>query len=201
VVRQYGGRLAAKARWSLQQFGVAPRADQVEEVVQEVYCRLLDDGGRRLRACRAESEGQAVSYLSRVVERVVIDQVRKRLAAKRGGGRTVPLGPEERRLLADPAGNPEDRLLAAERRRLVLAQWRHIGNEMQGQRNLRILRLALIEGWSSREIARSLGKLAPSSVDSVVHRLRCRLSDEGLALPRRPPNFGGLRGALKGNLR
>ena len=192
VVRWYGGRLAARARWSLRQFGVAPRADQVEEVVQEVYCRLLDDDGRRLTACHAESEGQAVSYLARVVERVVIDQIRKRLAAKRGGGRTVGLGPEERRLLecrADPAGTPEDRLLAAERRRLVLAHWRDIGREMQGRRNLRILRLALIEGWSSREIARTLGKLAPSSVDSVVHRLRRRLSEEGVALPRRPPSF------------
>jgi RNA polymerase sigma factor (sigma-70 family) len=175
---------------------VAARADQVEEVVQEVYCRLLDGGGRRLSACHAESEGQAVSYLARVVERVVIDQVRKRLAAKRGAGQTVAsAGPQAKRLLErkeDPAGTPEDRLLAAERRRLVLAHWRDIGSQPQGRRNLRILRLALIEGWSSREIARTLGKLAPSSVDSVVHRLRRRLSEEGVALPRRPPRFTDL---------
>jgi RNA polymerase sigma factor (sigma-70 family) len=176
---------------------VAARVDQVEDVVQEVYCRLLDGGGRRLTACHAESEGQAVSYLARVVERVVIDQVRKRLAAKRGAGRTVAsAGPQAKRLLErkeDPAGTPEDRLLAAERRRLVLAHWRDIGSAPQGRRNLRILRLALIEGWSSREIARTLGKLAPSSVDSVVHRLRRRLSEEGVALPRRPPRFTDLR--------
>jgi RNA polymerase sigma factor (sigma-70 family) len=197
VVRCYGGRLAARARWSLQQLGVKPRAEQVEEVMQEVYCRLLDGGGRRLSACHAESEGQAVTYLGRVVERVVIDQLRKRLAAKRGVGQTVRLdGPGVRHLLeqkVDPAGTPEDQLLAAERRRLVLAHWRDIGREMQGRRNLRILRLALIEGWSSREIARTLGKLAPSSVDSVVHRLRRRLSEEGVALPRRPPRFTDLR--------
>jgi RNA polymerase sigma factor (sigma-70 family) len=197
VVRCYGGRVEARARWSLRQLGVAARADQVEDVVQEVYCRLLDGGGRRLSACHAESEGQAVSYLARVVERVVIDQVRKRLAAKRGAGRTVAsAGPQAKRLLErkeDPAGTPEDRLLAAERRRLVLAHWRDIGSAPQGRRNLRILRLALIEGWSSREIARTLGKLAPSSVDSVVHRLRRRLSEEGVALPRRPPRFTDLR--------
>jgi DNA-directed RNA polymerase specialized sigma24 family protein len=161
----------------------------VEEVMQEVYCRLLDRDA--LTACRAANEAQAVTYLFKVVDSVVFDQLRLGRAAKRGGGwaaRSMPSA-QERRLLrskVDPGGTPEDRLLAAEQRRLLFERWRDIGNEMQGERNLRILRLALIEGWSSREIART-HKLAPSSVDTVVHRLRRRLSEDGYALPRRTP--------------
>jgi RNA polymerase sigma factor (sigma-70 family) len=193
VLRCYGRKLAARARRALAEFGEAPEADRVEEVVQEVYCRLLDAQGHRLAACRAESEGQAFSYLGRVVERVVLDQLRARLAAKRGGGRLRPLsGVRERReaqRVVDPVGTPEDRLLAAERRRLLLEQWRDIASRPTGRRDLRILRLALVEGWSSREIARTLGKLAPSSVDSVVHRLRRRLSGDGIDLPRRVPGL------------
>lgn len=189
VVRYYGLRLEAKARRFLVQFGLVPWAEQVQEVMQEVYCRLLDRDG--LNACRAANEAQAVTYLFRVVESVVVDQLRHFRAAKRGGGRHRPLpSAEERRLVEskiDPGGTPEDRLLAAERRRLVLAHWRAIGREMQGERNLHILRLALIEGWSSREIGRT-HKLAPSSVDTVVHRLRRRLSEDGFDLPRRPPS-------------
>ena len=190
IVRRFGGRLEIKARRALARFGVPPRADQVQEVIQEVYCRLLERDA--LTACHAASEAQAVSYLFRVVESVVVDQLRLGRAAKRGGGRAtkgMPSG-EERRLLkskVDPGGTPEDRLLAAERRRLIFAHWRDIGNEVQGRRNLRILRLALLEGWSSREIART-HKLAPSSVDTVIHRLRRRLSRDGFALPRRTPS-------------
>jgi DNA-directed RNA polymerase specialized sigma24 family protein len=191
LVRRYGARIVERAKWTLFHYGESTRIEQVEEVVQEVYCRLLADGGRRLAACRAGSEGQAVSYLGRVVERVVLDQFRKRRAAKRGGGRLTPFTPAvgpPPRPPAHPPRHPAARLLAAERRRLLLDQWREIGREVQGERNLRILRLALIEGWSSEEIARSLGKLRPSSVDSVVHRLRRRFAEEGVALPRRVRN-------------
>ncbi len=189
IVRRFGRRLEAKAWRALAQLGETPRADQVEEVLQEVYCRLLDRDA--LTACRAANEGQAVSYLFRVVDSVVFDQMRRGRAAKRGGGwatRSMPSAAERRLLRSkvDPGGTPEDRLLAAEQRRLLFARWRDIGNEMQGERNLRILRLALIEGWSSREIART-HKLSPSSVDTVVHRLRRRLSEDGYALPRRTP--------------
>ncbi len=189
IVRRFGERLEAKAWRALAQLGAPPRADQVEEVLQEVYCRLLDRDA--LTACRAANEGQAVAYLFRVVDSVVFDQLRRGRAAKRGGGwasRSMPRAQERRLLRAkvDPGGTPEDRLLASERRRLLFACWRDIGNEMQGERNLRILRLALIEGWSSREIART-HKLSPSSIDTVVHRLRRRLSEDGYALPRRTP--------------
>jgi DNA-directed RNA polymerase specialized sigma24 family protein len=194
-VARYGGRLAARARQALRQSGYPQGKDQVQDVVQEVYCRLLAGGGHRLTACRAAEEGQVVSYLGRVVERVVIDQGRRDRAAKRGGGsRGRIAGAEAWSLLhgqADPRGTPEDRLLAAERCRLFFKEWRDLGRESTGRRNLRILRLALIEGRSSREIAKILGELSPSGVDTVIYRLRRHLSGLGVAVPRRPSFPGG----------
>ncbi|HTQ79843.1 MAG TPA: hypothetical protein VMM92_07600, partial [Thermoanaerobaculia bacterium] len=143
MVGRFGPRLARQAERALLQVGVLPRTDLVEEVVQEVYCRLLEGDGRRLAACRAVNEGQATNYLGRVVERVILDQVRMRRAAKRGGGRLQLFsGLDEKRLgrwLADPAASPEDRLLAAERRQLLLARWRQVSDGPQGPRDLRIL--------------------------------------------------------------
>jgi DNA-directed RNA polymerase specialized sigma24 family protein len=49
-----------------------------------------------------------------------------------------------------------------------------------------VLHLALYEGLSSREISERLGgALRPTSVDSLIFRLRRRLSRFGLPLPRR----------------
>jgi DNA-directed RNA polymerase specialized sigma24 family protein len=193
-VARYGGRLAARARQALAQCGFPRGSEQVEEVVQEVYCRLLAGGGQRLTACRAASEGQVVSYLGRVVERVVFDQGRSERALKRGGGWRGRLAGAEAWTLAhrqiDPDGTPEDQLLAVERCRLILAEWRDMGRKTAGRRNLRILRLALVEGRSSREIAEILGALSPSTVDTVIHRLRRHLSSLGLALPRRSRVLG-----------
>jgi DNA-directed RNA polymerase specialized sigma24 family protein len=153
-------------------------------VVQEVYCRLLAEDGRRLAACRARGEVQVISYLRRVVERVAIDQARRERAAKRGGGWRGRVSAETWNL-ADPRANPEELLLAAERRRIFLEEWNKLVTPAAGQRNLRILHLALIEGRSSREIAAILGELSPSGVDTVVSRLRQHLARLGLPLPRR----------------
>ncbi|HXO18572.1 MAG TPA: sigma-70 family RNA polymerase sigma factor [Thermoanaerobaculia bacterium] len=194
LVRRYGSGLQARVRRVLRRSGRRPRIEQVEELVQEVYCRLFAAGGRRLRQCRAEGEGQVISYLGKIAERVVIDQLRTALAAKRGGGRLVPLDRGQELDLAeravDPRGTPEDRLLAEERRQLVASLCRRLASEPAGRRDLRILRLALVEGWSSREISLAVeGELAPAAVDSLVCRLRRRLAEDGIELPRR--DLGG----------
>jgi len=191
-VARYDGRLAVRARQALRESGYCQAKDHIQDVVQEVYCRLLDGGGRRLTACWAAGEGQVVSYLGRVVERVVLDQGRRDRAVKRGGGRRGWFACAEAWCLAfhqtDARGNPEDRLLAAERYRLLLQTWRDLSRQAAGRRNLRILELALIEGRSSREIAGILGELSPSGVDTVIYRLRRHLSATlGVALPRRSP--------------
>ncbi len=90
-------------------------AERVEDLVQEVYCRLLG-GGRRPRSFRGESEAQLMTYLQRVAASVVVDARRVALAEKRCGGHRVAwadwrLAPA---VGIGEASGPEDRLLAGE---------------------------------------------------------------------------------------
>lgn len=189
-VARYDRPLASAVRRALARLGAPVRRDVVEEMVQEVYCRLLEHHSRR-GGFRRSSDREVVGYLGRVARSVVIDQLRTARAAKRGGDwhRVTVAGGEGHAVdrLADPAASPEDRLLARERRRLFLTRCRRCaGSGAQGRRNLRILELALLEGWSSREISRAMGgALRPSSVDTLIHRLKRRLATVGLAVPRR----------------
>lgn len=156
--------------------------------MQEVYCRLLERGGSRLRAFRGRSEGEAASYLARIARHVVRDHVRGEQAQKRGGrrGQRVRLDESAAAATPDAAPSPEESLLGRERRRLGLSWCRAALGDTEPARNLRIFRLAVLEGRSSREIATMLGgRLAPSSVDSVLYRLKLRLLRAGVELPAR----------------
>lgn len=189
-VTRFDRPLGAAVRRALTRFGLAPQRELVEDLVQEVYCRLLETGPRP-RDFRGRNDREVTSYLGRVARSLVVDQLRRRRAVKRGGEwRQAAGGVGESDLaerVADPAASPEDRLLAGERRRLFLARCRRCAGAGEvGRRNLRILELALLDGWSSREIARALGgELLASSVDTLLHRMRRRLAAGGLQLPRR----------------
>ena len=79
--------------------------------------------------------------------------------------------------------------MVAEARRVLLARCRRVAAAAMcpddRQRNLRVLRWALVEGWSSREIVRAEGgRMAVSTVDTLVHRARRRLA-VGQGLPSR----------------
>ena len=180
LVRRYGARIAARVRRALTRFGVRPTEDLVEELAQEVYCRLLERHGRDLADCRAANENQFLAYLYRVAESAVVDRLRQARAAKRGPGRLVPLSApaseEAARRFADPAATPEETVLASDGYRRLVGALREAARGSLASRNLGILLLSAVEGWTSREIAGALpGDLAASSVDSVLHRLRGRL--------------------------
>ncbi len=197
MMRRHHRRLRRRIRSALTFYRIRPGRDAVDEVAQEVYCRLLAQSGRRLAQCRAESEDQVAAYLARVAERVVVDQVRIGSAAKRGGGLVgldwTRVGGLVKNLI-DPSGTPEDRVLARERLARLAAACRQAGAGAAWRRDARILRLALFDGWTSREISRHLGgRLAPSSVDSRIHRLRRRVAGSGVELPRRGPLPGRRR--------
>lgn len=194
LIRRYGRLVSGQVHRSLKTAGVPAAPELVEERVQEVYCRLLMGGTGRLRLLRRWSEGQVVNYLSRVAQRVVVDELRTRGAAKRGGRAGILFTTCPRELAdraVDPRGTPEELAMMAEGRRLILDRCRRITESMMASRTergrcLRILRLAILEGWSSTEIARAEGGLlAASTVDSLVHRVRRRLSRGGLEMPGR----------------
>jgi DNA-directed RNA polymerase specialized sigma24 family protein len=191
LVGRYGALLRVQVRRQLRNAGLAPTGEQVEERVQEVYYRLLLGGAGRLRLLRRWSERRVVTYLSKVAERVVVDEFRSKAAVKRGGSVRLSFHgslSEVAEWAVDPRGTPEEQALLTERLRLVLRGCRRVADAMDDRRDrgrcLRILRLAILEGWSSHEIVRSEGGCA-SSVDSLVHRARRRLARGGLALPSR----------------
>lgn len=193
LVARYGGLLRAQVRRTLLSMKLKPYDDLVEEQVQEVYYRLLLGGPQRLRLLRRWSDRRVVAYLCRMAESVVVDEVRAKAAVKRGEGwglwwdGGLPGIPWN---AVDPRGTPEDQALLSERRHLLLRGCRRMARSMMNEedrgRCLRVLRLAILEGWSSREIARAEGwALAASTVDTLVHRARRRLARGGVELPDR----------------
>ena len=184
LVRCYGPLVRGQVHRSLRGAGfVRPEPEQVDERVQEVYCRLLSGGARRLRLLRRWSEGQVVSYLSRVAQGVVLDELRSQAAVKRGGGFPVELFGRLREIAdraVDPRGTPEDQALLREGRRVVLARCHSLLDpnlrQEDRERSLRILRRALLDGWTGEEIVRAEGgRLAASTIHALVHRVRRRL--------------------------
>jgi len=165
--------------------------DDRADLLQEVYCRLLENDGQRLLRCRGEVEASVVVYLARIAESVVVDHLRSRGAAKRGRDRLVEIGEHQTAVLeqriADCRHSPEQQMLWRERREWFLARCRRIlAGRPTARRDFQILYLALFEGWTSREIsARTESAMTPSAIDSLIHRLKRRLSEFGIDLPRR----------------
>jgi DNA-directed RNA polymerase specialized sigma24 family protein len=203
LVDRYGHHLRGQVRWSLYRAGVSAEPDQVEDRVQEVYCRLLLGGTLLLRQFRHWSEVQVVRYLGRTARRVVCDEKRAAQAAKRGAGFEIALAGRLAELanrVVDSRGTPEELAMIAEARRALLARCRLLASASMypedRQRNLRVLRWAFVEGWSSREIVRAEGgRLAVSTVDTLIHRARRRLDQGGADLPCRTRNRGDMIGA------
>ena len=197
---RFEDRLMAGLRKGLRKTGMRYPPVDVEDLLQDVYCKLLDRRGRYLRRCRGGADEAVSAYLGRVAESVAIDRVRAEIALKRGRGRVVGF-PEEgwktRLDTADPAVSAEQRLLSRERRTQFLRSCCKVVGRRSRKRDLRVLYLACIEGWSSREIARALGDgLTPSSIDSLVHRARKRLAARGVGLPARKSSVEAWAGSL-----
>jgi DNA-directed RNA polymerase specialized sigma24 family protein len=186
LVGRYGHHLYGQVRWSLYRAGLSPEPDQVEDRVQEVYCRLLLGGTLLLRQFQRWSELQVVRYLGRTARRVVCDAQRAARAVKRGAGFEIALAGRLAELanrVADSRRTPEELAILAEARRVLIDRCRLLAATAMcpddRQRNLRVLRWAFVEGWSSQEIVRAEGgRIAVSTVDTLVHRARRRLGEE-----------------------
>ncbi len=183
LIGRFGAGLKARVGSVLRRCGVRPRDEHVEEIVQEVHCRLLAGGSRRLRRCRATSESQVGAYLGRVAERVALDQLRAARAQKRGGpsaaaeaegrqGEWWGGGGERGERAVDPRANPEELVLSRERLRLFLERCGALAGRRDHRRNARILALA-VAGMNSGEIARAVGgALTARSIDGLLLRVR-----------------------------
>lgn len=186
-VLRFQPRLRANVARALRRLDQRASPEAVDDLVQDVYCRLLERGAE---AFRGESEGEVMSYLRRVCESVVVDRHRFRATRKRGGQTLfVDLdrgGAASGELLTDGGSSPEARCLHRELRGLLLDGCRLLHEGPYLERNLVIFELAVLDGWTSREIAEGfdLG-IKVGSIDSVVHRQRLKLKRRGLEAPER----------------
>jgi RNA polymerase sigma factor (sigma-70 family) len=165
------------------------RTDGLEEdLLQEVYCRLLDRGAQRLRRCRERDERAIRAYLARLAQNAAIDHLRWRHTVKRGRRSLVPFQLAERRLeqATDHRPSVEERLILQQQGRCFVRACRRIVGGRTADRNVRILALAFLGGLSSREISRRMGSsLSPGSIDSLISRARKKLAAQGLAVAAR----------------
>lgn len=169
---------------TMKRAGLRPEPEQVRDMIQDVYCRLLEGGSPRLEQLRKLPLRGTLSYLTRVAQSAVFDQARAARSAKRSDLRRLRTGRVRLERITDPAPTPDQVLLQAESRRLLLRRLRNLVGSERGVRNARLLWLALVEGWGSRELGRAFA-LAPRTVDTLVCRLRRRFEGEGLELARR----------------
>jgi len=189
-VRQIDPLIRFMVRQTLRFHGRRPVRDELKELRQEVYFRLVNRQARGLAFLAGREPKELRAYVTAVARAVVVDALRAAEAVKRNGGNVTLMPPNELADLAlDPARGPEDRLLIKECLLHVAKGAGAAGLARQGdgrRRNLRILYLALFAGMTSREIAGLAGMtLAPSTVDTVVSRARRHLALGGVKMPRR----------------
>ncbi len=193
LVERHSPRLRASIHRALRRAGVEPKSEDVEEIAQESYCRLLVCG--RLAPENGGERGLS-GFLARVGERLAFDAVRKERALKRGCGRLRGLSDiavESLATVADRAPTQERALLALDLWRKTARSWREIVGGRTPGRDVVIVSLGLA-GWSSRQISDACsGRLRPETIDSIVGRTRLRLAEAGIDLPVRARGVHGTR--------
>lgn len=182
-VRRYGRRLQAGVRRGLRRARRDETSEDVEDLLQDVYCHLLEGGGYRLLRPRGTSDPEISSYLGRLAENVVLDRIRAARASKRSVS-VIPWQEDSMEAVARRSLSPEERVLLREREAQFARDCRIAA--AHSSRSVWMLRMAILEGWSSQEISRALGaRVSPANVDAVLHRLRRRLRRYGYRPVRR----------------
>ena len=159
--------------------------EDVEDLVQDVYRRLLERVRRGRSSFRGETEGEVKRYLQRVCDSAVLDLSRSRRAAKRRAYIRVLASANVERIV-DRAATPEAACLRREARAELVRSCREVVSGPERERDLAIFKLAILDGWTSREIAEGCDfGLKTGSIDSVLSRQRRRLEERGVSVPRR----------------
>jgi RNA polymerase sigma factor (sigma-70 family) len=162
--------------WTARAKGARLRADAIDDLVQELLLRLWVRGFR----------GEVASfpaYALRAAGNLTIETLCRRRARKRQA--PTARDDESAALLAPWPSTPEQIAIDRDALRQALADCRHL----LSARDYRIFTLFYVAGFTGREVAARVG-LKPSSVDSVLHRLRRWLGENDLVVrPRASRRF------------
>ncbi|MCP4203646.1 MAG: sigma-70 family RNA polymerase sigma factor [bacterium] len=178
LIKRHGAEVRRTVRRAAARHGLPLTGPDLDEMVQDLYCRLL---AVRRRSFRGRSEYELWRYVMCVAQSLVVD--RQRLQGARKRRHSMSPSPADPSRLPSPKLDPEERLLKKERRKVF---YRRCFEVVRCGLELRALKMALLEGWSSRDVARELrGGLSADRVDRLVYLLRRHLAREGIRMPRR----------------
>ncbi len=181
LIDRLGHEVRLTVHKAAQQSGLALDEPDLDELVQDFYCRLLAVRGRRFAG---RTDHELWRYMTCVARSLVVDRLRQLGASKRRPNARARSSDAEP--LRTPKLDPEARLLKKERRHVFFQRCYEVVRCDRMGLELRALAMALLEGWSSREIAAELGgRLSAARVDKLVSLLRRRLLREGIRMPRR----------------
>ncbi|REJ79935.1 MAG: sigma-70 family RNA polymerase sigma factor [Acidobacteria bacterium] len=157
-----------------------------EDVVQDLYLRLLADDRRVLHRSRFANDGQLLAFLRRIVARLVLDQVRR----SRSRSRREAAHRERFQLPAEGCAGEVAERADPERTYLLreaLHQLAGLCDEAtldttHPARNREVFRRMVLGRHGAAEVARSFG-MSPSAVHALVHRTKRRIErDHGVRL-------------------
>lgn len=135
LVRRHEPSLKRRLRGSLAKLGMREPEDQIEEMSQEVFRRLLSHHGKTLCEGPARCELTLAAYLGRAAESTVIDRLRYRFAAKRDfrclRSLSHPAIAEEALRFPDPRSDPEQRAIQRQAVRILLSRLRSYNAHMR----------------------------------------------------------------------
>lgn len=185
--RRHERRVRLAVLRNLRRLGQRTDAERIDELAQEVWCRLLERERSQRPGPRGEHELETAEYLRRVAVSVVVDAWRSERACKRrpaqidsletlagGGGESC----------ADERGCPLRRAQARDRLLDFLRHCRRLLGRRPTRDRFDAVRLVWVEGMTSPEAARRLGgDWTAGAVDCLLMRLRRRLEASGIETP------------------
>lgn len=156
----------------------SPVRENLSDLAQEVYVRLLRNEGRMLKAFRQDSELAVRAFLARVATAVVSDYFRYQSTGKRKA-QVIPIDQAREtfeKLTIKGVGSESshvDSLLS-----LIDVERELASSDNRGRtaRDLLIFQLYCVDGFTAEEVAAFPGfRLGAAGVEAAVSRIRSRL--------------------------
>lgn len=146
------------------------RHSDFQDMIQEVWLALFEQGGRRLLAFRPEQGASLEAFVGRIAERRVLDEIRKRGAHRRGGHLlevSLPLNDDSSLQLASENSRPEEEVAAED---MLDKLDDHLSATLP-ERGFMVFEFVFRKGLSPAEAAKKIG-VKTQVVYNWEHKIR-----------------------------